>query len=114
MTLQIIVFRATLCDATVLGTHAEMVREMRDLAEEIEGFVEWRDSIDGLTYWGYVLFESEEGAMAWKQDPRHVQIHQKGERAVYSEFATHVFASVRNASWRRDPNAASGGPGGDT
>lgn len=114
MTLQIVVFRATLCDATVLETHAEMVREMRDLAEEIDGFVEWRDSIDGLTYWGYVLFESEAAAMAWKQDPRHVQIHQKGERAVYSEFATHVFASVRNASWRRDPSATRGGSGSDS
>ena len=105
MTLQIVVFRATLTDGTVLETHAGIVGDMRDLAKGLDGYVEWPDSIAGLTYWGYVLFESEEAARAWKDHPRHAELRRHGERAAYSESATHVFASVRNASWRRDPNA---------
>lgn len=105
MSLQIVVFRATLADDSVRDTHTGMVRDMRELARGIDGYVEWRDSMDGLTFWGYVLFETEEAALAWKQHPRHVEIHRRGEQAVYTEFATHVFASVRNASWRRDPAA---------
>lgn len=106
MTLQIVVFRATLIDQGVRDTHEAMARDMRDLARELEGFVEWRDSMDGLTFWGYVLFEDEATALAWKEHPRHVEIHQQGERQVYSEFATHAFASVRNSSWRRDQSQA--------
>jgi heme-degrading monooxygenase HmoA len=104
MTLQAVVFRATLTDPSARATHDRMVVEMRDLARGIDGFVEWRDAMDDLTYWGYVIFESEEAALAWKGDPRHKAIHEHGE-LVYTEFATHAFASVRNASWRRDPNA---------
>lgn len=105
MSLHIVVFRATLVDDEVRAMHESMVADMRSLARDGDGYVEWRDSMDGLTYWGYVLFDSAEAAMAWKQDPRHVEIHQRGEREVYSEFATHVFVSERNSSWRRDPNA---------
>lgn len=101
--MHVVVFRATLTDESLLGTHAEMVREMRELAEGLGDFVEWRDSMDGLVYWGYVMFESEVATSQWKNDPRHAEIHQRGEQAVYSDFATQVFASVRAASWRRDP-----------
>ncbi len=79
-----------------------MVRRMRELAEQIDGFVEWRDSSDGLTYWGFVVFASPEAALSWKGNPTHGQIHRDGEESVYSAFSTQVFELVREASWRRD------------
>ena len=75
---------------------------MRDLAEAIDGFLEWRDAYDGLTYWGFVVFASHEAAMAWKGNPIHGAIHQQGEASVYSSFGTQVFELVREASWQRD------------
>ncbi|MBI5087965.1 MAG: hypothetical protein HZB15_03600 [Actinobacteria bacterium] len=102
MALQLVSFRATLRDSALRGVHEEMVRGMRDLAEAIDGFVEWRDATDGLEYWGFVVFDSDEAAQSWKAHPTHGAIHQQGEASVYSEFGTQVFEQVRGAQWRRD------------
>lgn len=106
MIMQIVVFRATLIDDTVIDTHEAIADEMRGLATGMDGCLSWRDSIDGLTYWGYVLFRSDEAALAWKHHPRHAEIRRRGEHDAYSEFATHVFAEVRHASWRAEPAAS--------
>ena len=103
MTMQIVVFRATLIDDTVMGRHEAIAGEMRALATGVDGCLGWRDSMDGPTFWGYVLFRSDEAVLAWKNHPRHAELRQLGERGVYCKFATHVFADVRHASWRADP-----------
>ena len=102
MAKQLVSFSATLLDADLMSTHARMVVGMRDLAEAIDGFLEWRDAYDGLTYWGFVVFASPEAAMAWKGHPTHGAIHQQGEASVYSAFGTQVFEIVREANWQRD------------
>ena len=102
MTKQLVSFNATLIDESLMPTHTRMVVGMRDLAEAIDGFLEWRDAYDGLTYWGFVVFASHEAAMAWKGNPIHGAIHQQGEASVYSSFGTQVFELVREASWQRD------------
>jgi heme-degrading monooxygenase HmoA len=102
MTTQLVSFSATLLDQSLMPTHEQMVVGMRDLAEAIDGFVEWRDGYDGLTYWGFVVFASPEAALAWKGHPTHGAIHQQGEAAVYSAFGTQVFELVRGANWQRD------------
>ncbi|MGD9999904.1 MAG: hypothetical protein AB7U39_23550 [Ilumatobacteraceae bacterium] len=102
MALQLVSFRATLNDPSFGEVHEGMVKGMRDLAESIDGFVEWRDAMDGLEYWGFVVFASDEAAQAWKGHPTHAAIHQQGEESVYSGFSTQVFEQVRGAEWRRD------------
>jgi heme-degrading monooxygenase HmoA len=102
VTKHLVSFATTLLDERLMPTHLDMVRRMRELAEQIDGFVEWRDSYDGLDYWGFVVFASPEAALSWKANPTHGQIHQEGEAAVYSAFSTQVFELVREASWRRD------------
>jgi heme-degrading monooxygenase HmoA len=102
MARQLVSFRATLRDPSLREVHEEMVRGMRDLAEAIDGFVEWRDATEGLDYWGFVVFESDEAAQSWKAHPTHGAIHRQGEVSVYSQFATQVFEQVRGAEWRRD------------
>jgi heme-degrading monooxygenase HmoA len=102
MATQLVSFRATLHDASLVSTHEQMVAGMRDLAEAIDGFVEWREGYEGLTYWGFVVFASPEAALAWKGHPTHGAIHRQGEHSVYSEFGTQVFELVREASWKRD------------
>ena len=109
MAMQLVSFRATLQDASLAPTHERMVAGMRDLAEAIDGFVEWRDGYDGLTYWGFVVFASTEAALAWKGHPTHGAIHQQGEAAVYSAFGTQVFELVREATWQRDEVAQTHG-----
>lgn len=103
-----VVFRATLRDHSLRPTHDLMVDEMRELAESIDDFVEWRDALDGLAYWGYVMFESAASTLAWKAHPRHAEIHGRAERAVYSEFAVRVFEEVRGSSWEREPSDTRG------
>src|SRR4051794_4006236 len=98
---QLVSFTATLIDDSLMPTHRRMVTGMRDLAEAIDGFLEWRDCYDGLTYWGFVVFASHEAALSWKGNPIHGAIHQQGEASVYSAFGTEVFELVREASWQR-------------
>jgi len=105
MTKQLVSFTTTLINEELLPVHRDMVRRMRDLAEEIDGFVEWRDAYDGLDYWGFVVFASPDAALSWKGNPTHGAIHQEGEAAVYSAFSTQVFGVVREASWQRDGGA---------
>jgi heme-degrading monooxygenase HmoA len=102
MAKQLVSFKTTLVDEELLPVHQDMVHRMRQLAEEIDGFVEWRDAYDGLDYWGFVVFASPEAALSWKGNPTHGAIHQEGEDAVYSAFSTQVFELVREASWQRD------------
>lgn len=102
MAKQLVSFKTTLIEEQLLPIHQDMVHRMRQLAEEIDGFVEWRDAYDGLDYWGFVVFASPEAALAWKGNPTHGAIHQEGEDAVYSAFSTQVFELVREASWQRD------------
>lgn len=102
MIMQIVVFRATLIDESVIDAHEAIVHEMRSLAAGGDGCLGWRDSLDGLTFWGYVLFRSDDAVIAWKNHSRHAELRRRGEQDVYSEFATHVFAEVRHASWRPD------------
>ena len=102
MAKQLVSFTTTLIDEELLPVHRDMVLRMRELAEEIDGFVEWRDAYDGLDYWGFVVFASPEAALSWKGNPTHGAIHQEGEAAVYTAFSTQVFELVREASWQRD------------
>ncbi|HRE00457.1 MAG TPA: hypothetical protein PLV68_04105, partial [Ilumatobacteraceae bacterium] len=69
--------------------------DMRRLAESIDGFVRWRDVDDGLDYWGVVMFETEEAAIAWRDHPAHVTIHQRSRGELYLTFATMAFERVR-------------------
>jgi heme-degrading monooxygenase HmoA len=113
MTKQLVSFSVTLRDESHADQHVDMVRRMRELAEQIDGFVQWRDSSDGLTYWGFVVFESDRAAQEWKGNPTHGAIHQEGEDAVYDEFHTEVFEIVRENHWFRDLAVRSAETGAD-
>ena len=102
MTKQLVSFSVTLLDGEQAAAHRSMVQRMRDLAEAIDGFVEWRDVEDGLRYSGFVIFASDEAAQAWKGNPTHGAIHQIGEDTVYAEFHTEVYEMVRDNHWYRD------------
>jgi heme-degrading monooxygenase HmoA len=102
MTKQLVKFAVTLRDPAQAEAHESMVRRMRELAEAIDGFSEWRDAHDGLDYWGFVVFDSDAAAQSWKGNPTHGAIHQLGEQAVYAEFHTEVFALDRENHWYRD------------
>ncbi len=97
--MQLVYFTATLRDAALMDTHRAMVADMRRLAESIPGFVEWRECQEDLLLWGNIVFETGEAVLAWKSDPRHGAIHQRGEESVYSSFSTQVFETVREARW---------------
>lgn len=107
MTPQVVVFRATLADESALPAHERMATAMRQSAAAVDGFVEWRDALDGLIYWGHAIFESEEAARAWPGDPRHGGNHDHAELG-YTEFSTHAYASVRGVSWRPDRGSDDG------
>jgi heme-degrading monooxygenase HmoA len=107
--MQLVYFTATVRDPSLLDTHRGMVAEMRALAESIPGFVEWRECQDDLTLWGHIVFETGDAVLAWKGDPRHGAIHQRGEESVYSSFSTQVFEIVRQANWAGGEQVPSAG-----
>ncbi len=80
--------------------HATAVADMRVLAEETDGFVQWRDRDEGLTYWGVVIFENEEAAVRWSTHPDHARIHNLAEGGLYATIRTIAFDSVRDKSYR--------------
>lgn len=97
--MQLVYFETTRPNHDQDDVHAKVVREMRALAESIEGFVFWRDADEDLTYWGVVVFETEAGALAWRDHPDHARIHQQSRGQLYSAFRTLAFDSVRENSF---------------
>jgi len=104
---QLVYFETTRPDHELDDVHHRVVADMRALAESIDGFVMWRDATEGLRYWGVVMFETEAGALAWRDHPDHARIHQESRGRLYSSFRTLAFDSVREASFEAT------GPDGD-
>lgn len=97
--MQLVYFETTRADHSQDQIHRSVVADMQALAESIDGFVTWRDADDGLDYWGVVMFESEAGALAWRDHPDHVKIHQRSRGRLYTAFRTIAFDSVRENSF---------------
>jgi heme-degrading monooxygenase HmoA len=94
--MQLVYFETTRPDHDRDELHRQVVAEMRALAESLNGFVMWRDVDEGLFYWGVVMFETDAGAIAWRDHPDHARIHQHSRGRLYSAFTTHAFDSVRS------------------
>ena len=99
--MQAVYFQATPNSGDLEEIHTQMSAEMRDLAKQTGGFIEWRDCTDGSTYWALILFDSEEAVLEWRNHPRHAEIHRRGEEDVYSSFSTKVFELVRESDWSK-------------
>ena len=89
-------------DASLAPVHVDMVRRMRELAEQIDGFVEWRDSYGRAHLLGLRRVRLARGGAVVEGQSHARAIHREGEESVYSAFSTQVFELVREASWRRD------------
>lgn len=100
--MQLVYFETTRADHGQDDVHASVVADMRALAESLEGFVLWRDANEDLFYWGVVLFETEAGAIEWRDHPAHVEIHKQSRRQLYSAFRTLAFDSVRENDFQAD------------
>ena len=97
--MQLVYFETTRPDHDQDDVHHSVVADMRVLAESLDGFVLWRDRNEGLLYWGIVIFEREEGAIAWRDHPDHARIHRQSRGKLYSAFKTNAFDSVRSNSF---------------
>ncbi len=93
--MHLVYFETTRTDHDRDDVHRTVVAEMRALAESIDGFVLWRDADEDLHYWGVVIFESDAGALAWRDHPDHVEIHRQSRAGLYSAFTTLAFDGVR-------------------
>jgi heme-degrading monooxygenase HmoA len=93
--MQLVYFETTRRDHALDDVHQGVVTDMRRLAESIDGFVRWRDVDDGLDYWGVVMFETEDAAIAWRDHPDHVAIHARSRGELYVAFSTMAFERVR-------------------
>lgn len=93
--MQIVYFETHRDDHRGDDLHAEVVAEMRALAETIDGFVMWRDVNEDLNYWGVVMFESEAATLRWKGHPDHARIHELTRGTLYRSFTTRAFEGVR-------------------
>ena len=97
--MQLVYFETTRPDHDQDDVHAKVTADMKVLAESIEGFVMWRDVNEGLKYWGVVVFETEAGAIAWRDHPDHAQIHKQARGKLYVAFKTQAYDSVRSHSY---------------
>lgn len=97
--MQLVYFETTRADHDQDDVHAMVTSDMRVLAESIEGFVLYRDVNEGLFYWGVVVFETEAGAIAWRDHPDHARIHKQARGKLYVAFKTQAYDSVRSNSF---------------
>jgi len=97
--MQLVYFETTRADHDQDDVHEKVTADMKVLAESTAGFVLWRDVNEGLLYWGVVVFETEAGAIAWRDHPDHARIHQQARGKLYSSFKTQAYDSVRSNSY---------------
>ena len=97
--MQLVYFETTRADHDQDDVHAKVTNDMKKLAESIEGFVLYRDVNEGLFYWGVVVFETEAGAIAWRDHPDHARIHKQARGKLYVAFKTQAYDSVRSNSF---------------
>jgi heme-degrading monooxygenase HmoA len=97
--MQLVYFETTRADHEQDDVHAKVTADMKALAESIEGFVLYRDVNEGLFYWGVVVFETEAGAIAWRDHPDHARIHKQARGKLYVAFKTQAYDSVRSNSY---------------
>jgi heme-degrading monooxygenase HmoA len=95
----LVYFETTRPDHARDDLHDQVVAEMRALAESIPGFSMWRDATEDLHYWGVVIFETETGALAWRDHPDHARINRQSRGRLYSAFRILAFEGVREASF---------------
>lgn len=108
--MQLVYFETKRSDHRQDEVHRRVVAEMRALAESIDGFVLWRDRDEDLDYWGVVIFETETGALRWRDHPDHARIHEQARGRLYSSFRTLAFDRVRENRFAEvDPTSAAQG-----
>ncbi|MDE0494687.1 MAG: hypothetical protein F4Z54_07715 [Acidimicrobiaceae bacterium] len=101
--MQLVYFETIRADHAQDDVHAAVVAEMRSLAESIDGFIRWRDVDDGLLYWGVVMFETEAGALEWRDHPDHARINSEQSRGqLYTAFQVLAFEGVRANRYGND------------
>jgi len=93
---QLVYFETTRPDHDQDDVHLKVVADMKALAESLDGFILWRDVNEGLLYWGIVVFETESGAVEWRDHPDHARIHQQSRGKLYTAFKTAAYDSVRS------------------
>lgn len=97
--MQLVYFETTRADHDQDDVHEKVTADMKVLAESIDGFVLWRDVNEDLLYWGVVVFQTEEGAIAWRDHPDHALIHKQARGKLYKAFKTQAYDSVRSNSF---------------
>jgi len=75
---------------------------MFERASAMPGFISIKESAaqDGDTF-SLACFESEQTLAAWRNDPEHVVIQQRGRAEFYQSYQVQVFAAVREYAWTR-------------
>lgn len=97
--MQLVYFETTRASHDQDDVHFKVTADMKVLAESIDGFVLYRDVNEGLVYWGVVVFETEAGAIAWRDHPDHARIHQQSRGKLYTTFKVQAYDSVRSNSY---------------
>lgn len=100
--MQLVYFETTRADHQQDDVHAQVVADMKTLAESLPEFILWRDVNDDLLYWGVVMFETEAAAIAWRDHPDHARIHRQSRGKLYTAFKTIAFDSVRSNAFEGD------------
>lgn len=97
--MQLVYFETTRADHDQDEVHFKVTADMKALAKSLDGFIMWRDVNEDLFYWGVVVFETEAGAIAWRDHPSHVTIHKQSRGKLYTAFKTQAYDSVRSNSF---------------
>jgi heme-degrading monooxygenase HmoA len=99
----VVLFATTLRDEALRDDYDELNRRTQELASAIPGFAGWQEfrTDDGETV-GIVRFESDEALAAWRDDPVHQAVHQRGVDAVYGSYRVEILERVREAGFTYD------------
>ena len=99
----VVLFSTTLRDDALREEYDELNRRTQELAAAIPGFAGWQEfrTDDGGTVGtvGIVRFENDEALAAWRDDPVHQSVHQRGVEAVYGSYRVEILERVREAGF---------------
>src|ERR1700693_2471561 len=94
------VFGTKMRDDADLDEYARHQRRMRELVQEIPGFISIKGFVgdDGEEI-SIARFESDAAVKLWRSPPEHLLTQRRAREAFYESYWVQVSTTIRNYAW---------------
>jgi heme-degrading monooxygenase HmoA len=97
----LVVFGTRMRDDADLEEYARDSRRMRELVQEIPGFISIKGFVgeDGEEI-SIARFESDEAVKLWRSHPEHLLTQRRAREAFYASYWVQVTTTIRDYAWK--------------